>query len=108
MINFLTIKLLNTIPTPKFMKHKFSDKDIGKIVNLELDPFQDPIAKALGADKMGVTGTILALQTTHVIMELYRKIPQGYSTRQKYKKNIPYTDILNYSFERKKVKKFIL
>ena len=77
---------------------EFNDGDIGKLVSLELDPETNPIAKALGADKVEVYGRIMELGEDYVSLEV-RPIMGVYMLGQKIKqKKIFYSDILDYSF----------
>lgn len=75
-------------------KMKFKKEDIGKFVILELDPEKDTITKLLGASVVKVYGRVLDVTETYVKVKCRAPHPLLPRTI----KEIPYTEIKNYSF----------
>jgi hypothetical protein len=78
------------------MEPKFKPEDIGKLVELELDPNLDPIARALGASAHIVYGKIVDLAEDYVKIEV--RPPRGVigiSHRRKLKE-VRYDSIVDY------------
>ena len=79
------------------MDDKFDRDDIGKLVTLELNSETNPIAQALGANKVKVYGRIMELGDESLKLNVYPM--GGIMVRGRKKvKEILYSNIIDYSF----------
>jgi hypothetical protein len=77
---------------------EFKDDDIGRLVSLELDPETNPMAKALGADRVKVYGKIIEFGDDYIKLQLLPPKPAGFVQGKKRVEKILYSDIIDYSF----------
>ena len=82
------------------MIERFKDDDIGKLVQIEIDPASDPIAKALGADYVEVRGEIIGLTEEYVRIRTINPRPIMILPLKRKIKDIAYEHILRYEFKK--------